>query len=92
MINVVIFFLSLKASHSSILACKIPWTEEPGRLQSMGSQHFTSNCKTMFRILQKFLQFSYKNFKLVLGYNTVFLKIKLFDYKKRMGLGGIGST
>ena len=24
------------ASHSSILAWKIPWTEEPGRLQSMG--------------------------------------------------------
>ena len=23
---------------SSILACKIPWTEEPGGLQSMGSQ------------------------------------------------------
>ena len=26
------------ASHSSILAWKIPWTEEPGGLQSMGSQ------------------------------------------------------
>ena len=25
------------ASHSSTLARKIPWTEEPGRLQSMGS-------------------------------------------------------
>ena len=25
-------------THSSILAWKIPWTEEPGRLQSMGSQ------------------------------------------------------
>ena len=24
------------ASHSSTLAWKIPWTEEPGRLQSMG--------------------------------------------------------
>ena len=24
-------------THSSILAWKIPWTEEPGRLQSMGS-------------------------------------------------------
>ena len=29
------------ATHSSILACKIPWTEEPGRLQSMGSQSRT---------------------------------------------------
>ena len=26
------------AVHSSIVAWKIPWTEEPGRLQSMGSQ------------------------------------------------------
>ena len=25
------------ATHSSTLAWKIPWTEEPGRLQSMGS-------------------------------------------------------
>jgi len=27
-----------KATHSCILAWRIPWTEEPGRLQSMGSQ------------------------------------------------------
>ena len=26
------------ATHSTILAWKIPWTEDPGRLQSMGSQ------------------------------------------------------
>ena len=26
------------ATHSNILAQKIPWTEEPGVLQSMGSQ------------------------------------------------------
>ena len=26
------------ATHSSIIAWKIPWMEEPGRLQSMGSQ------------------------------------------------------
>ena len=26
------------ATHSSILAWGIPWTEEPGRLQSMGLQ------------------------------------------------------
>ena len=32
------------ATHSSILAWRIPWPEEPGGLQSMGSQrvgHFT---------------------------------------------------
>ena len=26
------------AAYSSILACEIPWTEEPGGLQSMGPQ------------------------------------------------------
>ena len=26
------------ATHSSILAWRIPWTEQPGRLQSMGSE------------------------------------------------------
>ena len=28
-------------THSSILAWRIPWTEEPGRLQSMGLQRVT---------------------------------------------------
>ena len=28
-------------THSSIVAWKIPWTEKPGRLQSMGSQSWT---------------------------------------------------
>ena len=28
-------------THSSALAWTIPWTEEPGRLQSMGSQRVT---------------------------------------------------
>ena len=27
-----------KATHTSILACRIPWTKEPGGLQSMGLQ------------------------------------------------------
>ena len=29
------------ATHSSTFAWRIPWTEEPGRLQSMGSQRLT---------------------------------------------------
>ena len=32
-----------KATHSSILAWRIPWTEEPGRLQSMGLQRVRHN-------------------------------------------------
>ena len=33
-------------THSSILAWKIPWTEKPGRLQSMGLQRVTHNLDT----------------------------------------------
>ena len=31
------------ATHSSVLAWKIPWMEKPGRLQSMGSQRVVSD-------------------------------------------------
>ena len=31
------------ATHSSILAWEIPWTEEPGGLQSMGLQELDTN-------------------------------------------------
>ena len=31
------------ATHSSILAWRIPWTEKPGGLQSMGSQRVRQN-------------------------------------------------
>ena len=34
------------ASHSSIFAWKIPWTEEPGRLQPIGSQRVGHNLAT----------------------------------------------
>ena len=38
------------AAHSSILDWEIPWTEEPGRLQSRGTQSWTrlSDCKFHF--------------------------------------------
>ena len=35
------------ASLSSILAQKIPWTEKPGGLQSMGSQRVGYDCMTV---------------------------------------------
>ena len=34
------------ATHSSILAWKIPWTEEPGRLQSMWSRRVGHDLET----------------------------------------------
>ena len=37
------------ATHSSTLAWKIPWTEESGRLQSMGSLRVGQNVTFTFR-------------------------------------------
>ena len=34
------------AIHSSTLTWKIPWTEEPDKLQSMGSQRVRHDCAT----------------------------------------------
>ena len=48
------------ATHSSILAWKIPWTEKPGRLQSMGShkrQTRLSNLTTIKTMLEDLNQF-----------------------------------
>ena len=33
----ILYLEKAMATHSGTLAWKIPWTEEPGRLQSMGS-------------------------------------------------------
>ena len=41
LLNMLLDSVSLEkemATHSSILAWRIPWTEQPGRLQSMGLQ------------------------------------------------------
>ena len=40
------------ATHSSILAWKIPWTEEPGRLQFMGSRRVGHNWVTSLSFFQ----------------------------------------
>ena len=67
-------------NHSSILTWEIPWTEEPGRLQSMGLQSQTQlsdwACTWTFIIenlmlsLQWFTFFSYSTFWLVRSFNT----------------------
>ena len=41
------------ATHSSILARKIPWTEEPGRLQSMGLQKSGTRLNKNSAVLQE---------------------------------------
>ena len=49
------------ATHSSTLAWKIPWTEEPGRLQSMGLQrveHDWATSRSVLRIFPLFCPWS----------------------------------
>ena len=48
------------ATHSSILAWRIPWTEEPGRLQSTGSQRIGHDWMTFTAPLENDLEISYK--------------------------------
>ena len=45
-------------THSSILAWRIPWTEQPGGLQSMGSQRVTHSWATKHRSRDKTLSAS----------------------------------
>ena len=46
------------ATHTSILAWRIPWTEEPGRLQSMGLQRVGHNCMLLLLPLLLLSRFS----------------------------------
>ena len=48
------FYEKAMAPHSSTLAWKIPWTEEPGRLQSMGSlrvRHDSATSLSLFTFM-----------------------------------------
>ena len=46
-----------RGTHSSILAWRIPWTEEPGGLQSMGSQRVGDDGVTNTFTIQNFIPF-----------------------------------
>ena len=45
------------ATHSSILDWKTPWTEEPGGLQSMGSQRVVHNLVTEHQMRYTYYSF-----------------------------------
>ena len=49
------------ATHSSILAGRIPWTEEPGRLQSTGLQRVRHHCVTIISFHFTSIHDSWKN-------------------------------
>ena len=46
------------ATHTSIIAREIPWTEEPGRLQPMGSQRVGHNLATKEQQVYQILDFN----------------------------------
>ena len=49
-------------THSSVLAWRIPWTEEPGGLQSMGSHRFGHNWATKHITAHRPVKFEEENF------------------------------
>ena len=51
------------ATHSSIVAWIIPWTEEPGKLQSMGSQRIRHDWATNTFTLNIFVQLLFNQIK-----------------------------
>ena len=59
------------ATHSSILASRIPWTEDPGRLESMGSQRIGQDWATDTLTLH-FLSFFLSFFLIFWSYGTAF--------------------
>jgi len=63
------------APHSSILAWKIPWTEEPGRLQSMKSLGVGQLALILERVLGAPYQDVEKNQHVCLLYITVLHKV-----------------
>ena len=63
------------ATHSSILTWKIPWREEPARLQSMGSQRVGHDWVTSVS--------SFLRYKLAKTVHIVWTSIKRADVKER---------
>ena len=62
------------ATYSSILIWRTPWTEEPGGLQSIGSQRVGCNCSDLAPTHTIFLDFTYMH------YFTVFVFLFLTDF------------
>ena len=63
------------AIHPSILAWRTPWTEEPGRLQPMGSQRVGHDLAQPRRGLKEIALFllGYKYFSLVVAPATIIM-------------------
>ena len=82
------------ATHSSILAWKMTWTEEPGGLQSMGSQRVRHNLACTQCIIYSF----YCCVKQIKSFSKYYNLIQNLEHKKKkegnmmIGTGGLFST
>ena len=70
------------ATHSSILAWKIPWTEEPGRLLSMRSQRVGHDLATSFLNLLKGAKIIPSSLCLLVTDSYLFLAKYVFQLEK----------
>ena len=74
------------ATHSSILAWKAPWTEEPGGLQSVGSQRvrhdWVTNTCIMLKVLYMF-PYKYKVFTVFYSWNAYWI-CKLQKWERKL--------
>ena len=68
------------ATHSSTLASKIPWTEEPGRLQSMGLQRVRHNLVTEHMKIASGAYITLSSFSLILLLSLLLFS-KFLNYK-----------
>ena len=66
------------AAHSSTLAWRIPWREEPGKLQSMGSQRVGHNWAVSLSLLRFHMDFSiFKNLCKNMGFWQITLNLQI---------------
>ena len=71
------------AIHSSTIAWKIPWTEEPGRLQSMGSNTTERLHLSLYSTFQQY-PFSFEKPSVDVSIGYLFLKGK--SWEKTIGI------
>ena len=69
------------AIHSSILAWRIPWTEEPGRRQSMGSQELDMRLKRLNHHHQSYVYFNIIKKKKKTRFTDLFFQHSLLHKK-----------
>ena len=71
------------AIHSSTIAWKVPWTEEPGRLQSMGSNTTERLHLSLYSTFQQY-PFSFEKPSVDVSIGYLFLKGK--SWEKTIGI------